>query len=240
MKTPFEQALLDAILEEYSDIPSDEEVIDLELSADFVRRSELLIHKTQRKTWYYINTGLKRVLLVALIAALLATTVFAIPAVREKLLKFFAQNEGGYYSYTFDPEQAANVPHCIETAYYPTYVPDGYVLQFNVTSVAGVGVAWENPDELVIFYTQDFIPEDPQYYHESGGINADGNTLTSIVLNGYEVIRGEDDEAIYYVWTNHEYLFTLICDKGLAEEEIVKIFESVQIDPNAEISGAES
>ncbi len=52
-----------------------------------------------------------------------------------------------------------------------------------------------------------------------GGINAEGATTQSIGINGYEVIRIEDAEVVSYVWTNNEYMFTLMCEKAISEEE---------------------
>lgn len=236
--TTFEQALLDVTLEEFSDIPDKEDEIDVSFSPAFVAKSEKLIRNTEQKTWRYVNTGMKRVAVIAIVAALLATTALAFPAIREAIIRFFIHDEGTHYEFSFDPEQAANAPDCIETVYYPTYVPNGYQLSFDTTTVASVAVGWSNSDDWTIFYMQEPMPDDPEN-SAIGDINAEGTTTSSLILSGYEVIRVEDAEAIYYVWTNHEYLFSLICDKVLPEEEMVRIFDSVQIDPNAAILGAE-
>ena len=236
--TPFEQALLDVTLEEFSDIPDNEEEIDVTFSKAFVEKSERLIQNTQRKTWHYTNTAIKRVALIAIIAALLATTAMAIPAIREAIIRFFLHDEGTHYEFSFDPEQAANAPDCIETVYYPTYIPSGYQLVFNTTTVASVSVGWSNSDDWYICYDQLPMPDDPEN-STAGRLNSEGATTSSLVLNGYEVIRIEDENAIYYVWTNQEYMFDLICEKILPEEEIVKIFNSVQADPDAIIDGAD-
>lgn len=238
MRTTFEQAFLDAVLVEYADIPSNEAEIDFELSSAFIRKAEHLTRYTQKKTWHFVNTGLKRALLVAVITALLVTTALAVSPVRETLLKFFVHNEGEYYSFSFDTEQAATAPECIKTVYFPTYIPDDYHFVSSLACVAGAGAIYENAEEKVIFYSQDVIPHDPEH-NTLDSFNARGTTISRIIIGDYEIVRGEDDVAIYYVWTNHEYLFTLICDKVIAEEEIVKVFESVQVDPNVVIDGAE-
>lgn len=236
--TTFEQAFLDAVLAEYADIPSNEAEIDFELSSAFIHQVDRLTRNTQKKTWHFVNTVLKRALLVAVITALLATTALAVSPVREKLLKFFVHNEGEYYSFSFDPEQAETAPECIKTAYFPTYIPDNYHFVSGLACVAGVGAIYENAEEQIIFYTQDVIPHDPEH-NTLDSFNSEGVTIRRIFIDDYEIVRGEDAETIYYAWTNHEYLFTLICDKVIAEEEIVKVFKSVQVDPNAVIDGAE-
>ena len=236
--TPFEQALLDATLEEFSDIPDHEEEIDVTFSIAFVEKSERLIQNMQRKTWRYVNTTTKRIALIAIIVALLATTVMAFPSIREAIIKFFLHDEGTHYEFSFDPEQAANAPNCIETAYVPSYIPDGYSKSFETINIATVAIGWCNSDNWEIYYNQAPMPDDFKN-STRGGINAEGATTQSIGINGYEVIRIEDAEVVSYVWTNNEYMFTLMCEKAISEEEIEKIFNSVQADPNAVIDGAE-
>ena len=236
--TPFEQALLDATLEEFSDIPDHEEEIDVTFSKAFVEKSERLIQNMQRKTWQYVNTTTKRIALIAIIVALLATTVMAFPSIREAIIKFFLHDEGTHYEFSFDPEQAANAPNCIETAYVPSYIPDGYSKSFETINIATVAIGWCNSDNWEIYYNQAPMPDDFKN-STRGGINAEGATTQSIGINGYEVIRIEDAEVVSYVWTNNEYMFTLMCEKAISEEEIEKIFNSVQADPNAVIDGAE-
>ena len=237
--TPFEQALLDATLEEFSDIPDNEEELDVTFSPAFIARSETLIQNMQRKTWRYVNTTMRRLALIAIIAAFLATTVLAFPAIREAIIRFFLHDEGTHYEFSFGPEQAANAPDCIETVYAPSYVPDGYDKAFETINIATVAIGWCNSDNWWIYYNQAPMPDD---YENStrGGINAEGATTQSIGINGCEVIRIEDEEVVFYVWTNNEYMFTLMCEKTIPEEEMKKIFNSIQADPNAMIDGVES
>lgn len=79
----------------------------------------------------------------------------------------------------------------------------------------------------------------PDDYETRGGINAEGAATQSIEINGYEVIQIEDAEAVTYIWTNNEYMFTLMCEKTIPEEETQKVFNSVQVDENAVILGAD-
>ena len=82
-ETPIERALIDATLEEYSDVPDCEDKIAIQLSDHFIRKTEKLNRKTVSKGWKYQNTVWKRVALIAILAAVLAASAMAIPAVRE-------------------------------------------------------------------------------------------------------------------------------------------------------------
>ena len=121
---PFEQALLDITLEAFADIPSEEE-IDLELSDSFLSNSEKLIEKNRRGGFSRASKTIRRIILVAALIAALATTAMAVPAIREALIKFFAQSAETHYEFYFDPEQAATAPDNIEKVYKPTYIPEG-------------------------------------------------------------------------------------------------------------------
>ena len=96
-ETPFERALIDATLEEYSDVPDCEDKIAIQLSDRFIRKTEKLNGKTVSKGWKYQNTVWKRVALIAILAAVLAASAMAIPAVREAIIKFFLHDEGTHY-----------------------------------------------------------------------------------------------------------------------------------------------
>lgn len=237
-ETPFERALLDATLEEYSEIPNCEDDIAVQLSARFVDKTKRLNQKTESKKWKYINTAWKRAVLIAIIAALLATSAMAIPAVRKAVIKFFLHDKGTHYEISFDPVQAASAPDCIETAYLPTYIPDGYQQKFKTVSIAAVSVGWQNARDWWICFDQVPMPED---YEDAtrGGINAEGASAESINVDGFEVIKITDSEVVTYVWTNHEYMFTLMCEKEIPESEMRKIFSGVQANDNAVIDGAQ-
>lgn len=72
-----------------------------------------------------------------------------------------------------------------------------------------------------------------------GGINAEGVTLQKKEWNGYEVLCIDDEGAYIYVWTNHAYIFTLICEDAVSAAETRKIFDSIQPMKDAVILGAE-
>ena len=73
---PFEQALLDAALEEFADIPAEDE-IDLEFSEEFEEAGAALVAQARRGKTPGVGKVLRRVLLVAAIIAMLTTTVMA-------------------------------------------------------------------------------------------------------------------------------------------------------------------
>lgn len=212
-RSPFEQALLDACLEEYAQIPPEE-----------------AIHRQETKPRRGRKT-VRRLLLVAAILAMLATTVSAVPALRDGLIDFFYRNAGTHYEFYFDREKAANAPTTIEKVYRPTYIPEGFTANSETTHVGFVAMDWvaENGDYIV--FDQDIIPADT----EGPSLDAEAGEAEVRILNGYQVFYVRCDEYTMYHWTDCEYLFLLVVASPLSEDECNNIFYSITLDPTAEI-----
>ena len=84
----FQSALLDATLDDFSDIPHEDD-INIEMSANFLTNADALIANSKRQSLHTVNLTLKRLILIAAIISMLATTAMAIPAVREAIIDFF-------------------------------------------------------------------------------------------------------------------------------------------------------
>ena len=62
----FERAMWDSLREEFADVPKEEE-LDLSFSPEFEQRMDSLCRSTSRKSWKYVNTTAKRVLIAAVL-----------------------------------------------------------------------------------------------------------------------------------------------------------------------------
>lgn len=233
-----QRAFLDAKLEQFADIPEDDSAIDVEFSPAFHAKSQELIRKSNKNYYSTGKTVLRRVALVAIIGAMLALTACAIPAVREAIIDFFFRDGGDHYEFTYDPDQAALAPDCIETVYKPTYAVNGFELTVEDISSAGVTLMWSNSESTWINYMQGVIPDNPAL-GDGGGFNSEGAATEWITINGCEVLRIEDDEWIHYVWTSSEYKFSISTDDKSIEKELKKVFDSIQVSTEAVIAGTE-
>ncbi len=235
--TPFEQALLEVSLREFEDIP-EEESLHHEFSPAFDAKLEAMVSKAKRNHWSKTKVAFRRALLIAAVIAALLLTAYAIPAVREIFLDFFIKDKETYYEFTYDPEAVANAPEYIETVYMPTYVPKGFEEESYICSVAGVSIIWYNDEGQFLFYRQRLMPEDPLNVTDSG-VNAENATIEWISLGGGQVLRFEDEWNRGYFWATNEYRFKILCSKELSEEELTKIFNSIAVDEDALVEGAE-
>lgn len=234
--TPFQQALLDATLEDYAHIPEND--TEINPSPEFSAKMKKLIRKADSRLWHFVNTTTKRIALFVLILVLLTTTALAIPAIKNAFISFFYHDRGTHYEFTLDPAQAATAPDQIETAYAPNYIPDGFSVSFDTVNISAVSIIWNSENGSWISFLQLPMPDDCEN-DTIGGINAEGVTLQKKEWNGYEVLCIDDEGAYIYVWTNHAYIFTLICEDAVSAEETRKIFDSIQPMKDAVILGAE-
>ena len=217
----FKQALLDATLEEFRDIPSEEE-IDLEFSEEFEAWAQELLKGPQKRGSRPRGKTLRRLIILAAILAALVTAALATPAIREALIEFFTHNRGTHYEFSFDPEQAATAPRTIETEYCPTYIPERFVEDTYLVTDAVITRIWKSDNGEYLAFSQETIPPDGEGPHP----DAEDVTVETIELNGYEVFVVRSGHCMYY-WTDNEYLYSLILDSSVPEEEQIRVFYSI-------------
>lgn len=226
---PFEQALLDASLEEFANIPSEVE-INLKLSDAFSEKGEELIAQVRRGSLRRVGTIIRRIILVAAIIVALVVTVMAVPSIREAVIRFFTTNAGTHYEFSFDPEQAETAPDCIEKVYKPTYIPEGFREDLVLIDYGFVSYQWVSDEGEYIFLDQLPIPNDS----EGPAPNAEGVAVTTLNLNGYEVFCVYGEITMYH-WTDNEYFYQLGIPTSISQEEQHKMFFSITLDADAVI-----
>ena len=221
--TPFQQALLDSVSKDYAHIPSNDALED-PFSERFKAWAKIHIQSGYVKRLRAARV-VKRALIAAAILLLLAATAMAIPAVRTAILDLFFQENEERIAITFDPEQAANAPDSIQTAYSVSYAPSDYKLIMKETNVSSVCWCWLNNQGERILFTQQPLQHEltaDNWY----GYNAAEYAKNSILLGDYQVEKIDTTEDYKFVWTNNEYLFTLELPYSVTEEEMRKIFDS--------------
>lgn len=216
----FKQALLDAALEEFKDIPAEKD-IDLEFSEEFEAWGQSMT-ASPKQAVRPLRKSLRRLILIAAILAALVTTAMATPAIREALIKFFAHNADTHYEFSFDPEQAATAPRYIEQAYLPTYIPDGYTAETVEIHPGFVTGLWSSESGGLMIFNQLPIPNDG----EGPAPDAEDVAVEILNLNGYEVFCVYAEGYMYY-WTDNEYFYQLYFSPSISKEDSIKVFFSI-------------
>lgn len=227
-QTPLEQALMEVMLEEFQDIPAEEE-IQICVSEAFQKNYGRLRKRSGQHPVGRVRKTVKRGLLIAVIVTALATTALAFSDVRETVIRFFVHNHGNRYDFSFDPEQAATAPKSIEQVYEITYIPAGYELVSESIGLTGVSYYWYDKEH------GDYIMFDQTVISGAGYVpDSDGSEPEERNISGYQVfcIR---DEANKYYWTDNSYFYSLYCGNGITEDQMQKIFDSIRENTDAAI-----
>lgn len=233
----FEQTLVDCVLEEFKDVPAEDQ-IDMTFSPAFEAKAQELIRKSERNHWSSGKVFLRKVAIVALISAMLLLTACAVRLIWENIIEFEFFDDGRGYHFYYDEEDIANAPDYIETVYHPTYIPKGYQEVLRDYGHGLSTIAWMNDEEKYISFLQLVLPDDPGLDYRSSFSSTDSETEW-ITINQCQVLRIEDWYSISYVWVTNEYEFNIICPKPLSDEEMIRIFDSIRIDEDAVVFGVE-
>lgn len=224
--TAFEQAVVDSILAEYTDLP-DEDELNENASFVFQHWSIKLIKKTRNPYWYYVNTTVKKVILIAIIFSMLTVTAMAVPSIREAIIDFFFHNHGERYGITFDPIEAEKAPDEIEVAYSPVHLPDAYWLKDQITTAHFRYTVWVNDKGERICFSQDIIQTNATA-DSWIGIDAEDVTRTTQIIGEFLVEIVWYDESCCLYWTDNAYVYSLELPNSITNEAMVEIFSNIQ------------
>lgn len=199
------EALWLSALEDYSDIPREEE-IEHSFSPQFHNWARELSRKSEKSTWRYWQISKHRIVLIAVIIAILICLVACAPTIKKLFVRYFLVNRGDSYGIMFDMSQATSAPSRVEKNWIPNWSPDGYRLVCNEVSELGTTYIWKKPNGGYISYDQSVIPQTATNSIWIG-IDADGAQCTSEVINTYQVEIIHMGNEFVAVWTDNDYLY---------------------------------
>ena len=228
--SPFQRALVDSVLGEYSQIP-DEETDESVFSEPFRSWVAKLIRKTQCRTWYYVNTTFKKVILIAIIISLLVVTALAISEVfapEEKAPEIIVNKYEERYGIAMNPDEVEGAPEQIEVYYVPTFFPEGYYLVECTPTPISSSVSWKNAKGDGLFYCQMVIHQDPA---NDGwlGIDSEGVEMTDIVIGECPMKLFQGGELQIITWTDGSYFYILDAEPTVSVETMEKMILSMEV-----------
>ena len=228
--SPFQQALLDAQMEQWKDIPSEEEM-EITLSEEFQEKGNKLISKTKRKKSWNIKTTVRKMAFAAAVLAALAISTLAIPYVREGLARFLVPNNGDAYPFDFDDDLLASAPERIEKVYKPTYIPEGY-REEAIIGTQWVVYMWQGDGGKMITFGQ-YPLSDASVRPQP---DAEGLQVEGALPDGNKVLSMSNESSRMYFWTDNEYFYRLICSNSVPTDESNKMLNNIKINENAAVA----
>ena len=146
----------------------------------------------------------------------------------EKILGSMMIVGKGAYGITFDPEQAANAPDCVEEYHVPQYAPDGFELVVEDKSIAAVVVVWTNDKDDIIAYNQVAFRQDVTK-DDWIGFSSEGVERSSVIICGYKVEILQDVDMYTAIWTDNEYFYYMEISNSVDLTEFEKILCSMAV-----------
>jgi hypothetical protein len=187
----------------------------------------VMVHPEYRAKWEYTLRELRfrehrqkrntRILAFIIAAAIMALAGCAW-TYREKIADFWVTAFDKYDKLEID-DIGEDFPRTIEEVYIPTYVPEGYELEYEQIDLFKVQMKWKNNGDYIM-YTQTLKPKSRA-------------VLDSEV--GEYIIKQWDDYTIFcyssvdrrsYIWLGR-YRFCLFSSKGISDKEFEKIIENI-------------
>ena len=200
----FRRALTASVLEEYRQI-SEEKTDESRFSPGFRVWIAKTTRKTQRRSWYYVNTTAKKVILIAVILSLLAVTAIA------AINSIYKKKEPEIIVHEYDD-------------YYDVVV--GYWESENVLSPYMTYIEWENVEGRLMIYCQSTLSEDST--KENFRVDAEGVEKTVTSLGGQTVTLFTDPLFRLAVWTDGSYCYDLSVDSSISLETMEQIILSIE------------
>lgn len=221
----FQQALLDALLADYQNLPP-EDAITEPFSDTFLLWGEKCIRWSKSNHFRTISI-VKKLVIAAIIAALMVGSVIAYPIVRDAVIKYFFTAHEERIGIVFDPVQAATAPREINEIYCVGYVPPEYVPMGEDITPAAATYFWVTETGQYMIFTQTLIPENAE---DDTRLGLDTDAVKETVLMGeYMVDVVRNPEMNQLVWTNNAYFFMLEVPVDIQLTEIEKIFLSISL-----------
>ena len=222
----FQKALTDSVLKEYAQISNDI-TDDSHFSPAFRTWTLKTIRKTQRRSWYYVNTSAKKVILIAIIISILAITAMAIPTIRKKVIEFFVDEHEDHLSITFNEKDVLDAPDRIDVVYLPCFLPDGYYQNDQTITSSCTCFSWQNAEEQQILYSQSLIPENPND-DQWIGIDSEDVVRSQINIGEYQVTLFTDANFQIAAWTDDSYFYTLHMPPDISLDTMEQIILSIE------------
>ena len=215
-----EQSKADLLAEAIADAYLEEEEQSLAPEYTPSRRHKQWVRENvygkKRPRLYTVGQRIAAVFIVFLLAG---ACIITVDATRTPGPYFFLKEVGDWFHILFDNGDVQNAPTSIETAYFPTYIPEGYEFDSNNRGHAMLTTIWVNSEGTRLLYDQMTLSVENHIKKE--------DSVEIAIANQRILYHVGNDRYIYY-WCTEEYQFCItLLGKELPLDEIEKIINSI-------------
>lgn len=212
--------------EKYKFDPKAENNLKWHFSDEFSTEMEHLIKKQKKASWKYTNTITKRIVIAIISFLIIISTTMAVPAIRKPVVDFIVNTYREFTKFAVDNDTVnmseETLHETINDIYMPQNIPDEYTQTNYFANEFYVNATWENKNGEFIDYSQNttsFLAR----------VNTEKVELKNIEINNILYYYYEQGNSKIFLWNKNGYYFLMNVPNSFANEEIIKILESVKI-----------
>ena len=204
----------------YKALP-DEKIV---FSESFEKNIQKLAKKRKSLAWQAIKTVPRRIAVVFIAAIITFSLMMSISAIRTPVVNFFVNVYDEFISiFIDDKDEKHSPPDHIETIILPSYMADGYTLDESQNYGRDAETYWTNDDGNIFVLYQEILENKFQLVIDNKGLNYQEELSGDITIY-YAVKYGE----YQVIWSDGDYLFTIICSDTISFNEIKNIINSMK------------
>lgn len=219
------RAFTDVLNQKYAEAAPTEPVC---FPPEMERRMNRLIAAERNHQKPFGHPALRRVVTVALIAAVIAASALSVEAVRTPVVEFFHQvYEVCTHFFVRRSGSDAPAPETIETVYTFDFVPDGYTQTVMDADSDCARMKWEDGADSKLTLLQYLL-------NSEFLVNTEGCERREVTVRGRTAMLYRRANVAYLVWATEDYSFTLISSGNpLPDETLLRLASGLVADPDA-------
>lgn len=210
----FKQALNEAVSNKFDNMAAScTEEIACSEKHNLAMRAIVYGKTDTKRVW---SPRMKRIIAILVAAALLLTSCGIIfrNEIREIFEEFFVR-----LTYSDDNVDG----NTIDEIYVLTYLPEGYNLEKEIISNTLINYVYVNPNGYKVYFEQRVL--DGSYFFA----DSESGYSKIVDIEEYEVYCRYNSHNYIYIWNNDKYLFSIMSNQKISNEDIVLIIDGITI-----------
>lgn len=191
-----------------------------QFSPEFDKKMARALRKSRKHTWFnrhkksLRNIAACMVILVGISGVLIAH----VDAIRVPLFSFILNIGSDSTELIGSNDGGLHIPDEL-TAYYPTYIPDGYTVTAFDETDNGFIVSYGSED--LSYFQLDYYADTENYTFDS-----EDSSVEKTTIQGHPAVISERDGRITVTWPVNEKMFSIV--GNIESAEAIKILESIK------------
>lgn len=211
-------SIYDIAVKEYYDKFINDIDNSFNFSSDFEKRMAKLISNQKKPYWDYVNTAGKRVAIIIATLLALSFSSLTVKSVRDGVIERIKK----VYEICVNYQYAGSKADKINVYYKPFYIPNNFIEVEDVSTDISYNIKFNDNKGRMLRFNQ-LLPDNLDLFYDNENSQEVKIQIGDITAEG---IKSDGFIAVH--WEYDSYVFQLITDSDLSDDEIIKIIKSVK------------